>query len=123
MADFQRPLLSAQDEGHSEYVRKEIPSFGDLKNMYNQKWAKEKQDFQAQLKANFTHACFLLSITRRPILVVSDLSICSRCPCNTSTEIDALVTAITSAVLAPAFFASSRSAFVKSESLFSITSP
>ena len=53
MADFQRPLLSAQDEGHSEYVKKEIPSFGDLKNMYNQKWAKEKQDFQAQLKANF----------------------------------------------------------------------
>ena len=53
MADFQRPLLSATDEGHSEYVKKEIPSFGDLKNMYNQKWAKEKQDFQAQLKANF----------------------------------------------------------------------
>ena len=53
MADFQRPLLSATDEGHSEYLKKEIPSFGDLKNMYNQKWAKEKQDFQAQLKANF----------------------------------------------------------------------
>ena len=35
MADFQRPLLSAGDEGHSEYVKKEIPSFGDLKNMYN----------------------------------------------------------------------------------------
>ena len=52
MADFQRPLLS-KEEGHSEYVKKEIPSFGDLRNMYNQKWAKEKQDFQAQLKANF----------------------------------------------------------------------
>ena len=74
-------------------------------------------------KEDDTHACFLLSITRRPISVVSDLSICSRCPCKTSTEIDALVTAITSAVLARAFFASSRSAFVKSESLFSITSP
>lgn len=53
MADFQRPLLTQTTEGHSEYVKKEIPSFGDLKNMYNQKWAKEKQDFQAQLKANF----------------------------------------------------------------------
>ena len=34
MADSQRPLLSATDEGHSEYLKKDIPSFGDLKNMY-----------------------------------------------------------------------------------------
>ena len=53
MAEFQRPLLSSKNEEYSEYTQKKIPSFDDLKNMYNQKWAKEKQDFQAQLKANF----------------------------------------------------------------------
>ena len=53
MADFQRPLLSATDEGQTQYGKKDIPSFGDLKDMYNQKWAKEKKEFQTQLKANF----------------------------------------------------------------------
>lgn len=53
MADFQRPLLSATDEGQTQYGKKEIPSFGDLKDIYNQKWAKQKKEFQTQLKANF----------------------------------------------------------------------
>ncbi len=43
MADFQRPLLSATDEGQTQYGKKEIPSFGDLKDIYNQKWAKKKR--------------------------------------------------------------------------------
>ena len=53
MADFQRPLLTQTTEGQTEYGKKSIPSFGDLKEMYNKKWAKEKEDFQTQLKANF----------------------------------------------------------------------
>ena len=53
MADFQRPLLTAADEGQTEYSKKSIPSFGDLKDIYNKKWAKEKEAFQTQLKANF----------------------------------------------------------------------
>ena len=53
MADFQRPLLSATDEGQTQYAKKQIPSFGELKEQYNQKWAKEKEAFQTQLKANF----------------------------------------------------------------------
>jgi len=53
MADFQRPLISSTDEGQTQYGEKDIPSFGDLKNLYNQKWTKEKEAFQTQLKANF----------------------------------------------------------------------
>ena len=33
MADFQRPLLSSTDEGQTQYGKKEIPSFGDLKDI------------------------------------------------------------------------------------------
>lgn len=53
MSDFQRPLLTKTDEGHTEYGKKSIPSFGDLKEIYNKKWSKEKEAFQTQLKANF----------------------------------------------------------------------
>ena len=53
MADFQRPLLTSTDEGKTEYGKKNIPSCGDLKVMYNKKWSKEKENFQTQLKANF----------------------------------------------------------------------
>ena len=35
MADFQRPLLSATDEGQTQYAKKQIPSFGELKEQYN----------------------------------------------------------------------------------------
>tara|TARA_B100000035_G_C21030790_1_gene568330 strand:- start:1851 stop:2210 length:360 start_codon:yes stop_codon:yes gene_type:complete len=53
MSDFQRPLLTKTDEGLTEYGKKSIPSFGDLKEIYNKKWSKEKEAFQTQLKANF----------------------------------------------------------------------
>ena len=49
MADFQRPLLSATDEGQTQYAKKQIPSFGDLKEQYNQKWAKEKDGLGVDL--------------------------------------------------------------------------
>ena len=53
MADFKRPLLSTTEDGQTDYGRRTIPSFEELKEQYNQKWAKEKEDFQVQLKANF----------------------------------------------------------------------
>ena len=53
MADFKRPLLSTTEDGQTDYGRRMIPSFEELKEQYNQKWAKEKEDFQVQLKANF----------------------------------------------------------------------
>jgi hypothetical protein len=53
MAEFQRPLLSETEEGKTDYGKKEIPSFSELKDEYTRRWNKEKEDFQTQLKANF----------------------------------------------------------------------
>ena len=53
MADYQRPLLTSTEEGKTQYGQKAIPSFGDLKELYNKKWSAEKEKFQTQLKANF----------------------------------------------------------------------
>ena len=50
---FKDLYLVRQTKDKAQYAKKQIPSFGDLKEQYNQKWAKEKQDFQTQLKANF----------------------------------------------------------------------
>ena len=44
-------LLGAEDT--SSYSDKTIPSWGDLQNIYESRWLKEKEKFQAKLKANF----------------------------------------------------------------------
>jgi len=75
MAEFQRPLLSETEDGKTDYGKKEIPSFGELKDEYNRKWAKDKVTFQTQLKANFfqlverraegKQELFMLSVSER----------------------------------------------------------
>tara|TARA_B100000927_G_scaffold210504_1_gene171236 strand:+ start:25 stop:429 length:405 start_codon:yes stop_codon:yes gene_type:complete len=47
------PLLSKTEDGDSSYAQQVIPSFADLKATYGKKWAKEKLEFQTQLKCNF----------------------------------------------------------------------
>ena len=47
------PLLSKTEDGDSSYGEQLIPSFSDLKETYGKKWAKEKTEFQTQLKCNF----------------------------------------------------------------------
>lgn len=47
------PLLSKSDDGDKSYAQQIIPSFADLKATYGKKWAKEKLEFQTQLKCNF----------------------------------------------------------------------
>ena len=44
-------LLS--DNTDASYQDRTIPTWGDLQNLYAQRWLKEKERFQTQLKANF----------------------------------------------------------------------
>ena len=44
-------LLKSADT--SEYSDKEIPSWGNLQELYESRWVKEKTKFQQELKANF----------------------------------------------------------------------
>ena len=46
------PLLSRNSDAKS-YVDRSIPTWGDLKDTYDRRWAQEKEKFQQQLKANF----------------------------------------------------------------------
>ena len=47
------PTTSKTEDGDSSYAQQLIPSFADLKATYGKKWAKEKLEFQTQLKCNF----------------------------------------------------------------------
>ncbi len=48
------PLMSASDEAVAgDYKDQAIPSFDQLNQNYKQKWAREKIEFQTQLKCNF----------------------------------------------------------------------
>ena len=55
MAEARFPLL-VEHEAESikeNYESKTIPSWDDVSNIYKQRWAKEKEKFQTQLKCNF----------------------------------------------------------------------
>ena len=47
-----QPLLNNNADAGS-YVDRPIPTWNDLKDTYDQRWKKEKEKFQQQLKANF----------------------------------------------------------------------
>jgi len=53
MAEASFPLISAQNEEETSYKGMMIPSWGDLNETYQQRWAQEKEKFQTQLKCNF----------------------------------------------------------------------
>lgn len=54
-ADSERfPLMSQKDESVADdYKHQDIPSWDALNTNYKQKWAREKVEFQTQLKCNF----------------------------------------------------------------------
>ena len=52
MSEASFPLLSDENNG-DEYGSKSVPSWNDLKGMYEKKWMQKKEKFQTQLKCNF----------------------------------------------------------------------
>lgn len=49
-----KKISTISDEEVQNYSDKVIPSWNDLQTIYESRWRKEKEKFQAHLKANFT---------------------------------------------------------------------
>jgi len=49
-----KKISTISDEEVQSYSDKVIPSWNDLQTIYESRWRKEKEKFQAHLKANFT---------------------------------------------------------------------
>ena len=49
----QNPFLDESGEDSSNYQSLAIPTYDNLTQHYQQRWAKEKEKFQTQLKCNF----------------------------------------------------------------------
>uniref|UniRef100_A0A6C0CQW5 Uncharacterized protein n=1 Tax=viral metagenome TaxID=1070528 RepID=A0A6C0CQW5_9ZZZZ len=49
-----KKISTISDEDLENYSDKVIPSWNDLQTIYESRWRKEKERFQAHLKANFT---------------------------------------------------------------------
>ena len=49
-----KKISTISDEEIQNYSDKVIPSWNDLQTIYESRWRKEKEKFQAHLKANFT---------------------------------------------------------------------
>ena len=49
-----KKINTISDEEVQNYSDKVIPSWNDLQSIYESRWRKEKEKFQAHLKANFT---------------------------------------------------------------------
>lgn len=49
-----KKINTISDEEIQNYSDKVIPSWNDLQSIYESRWRKEKERFQAHLKANFT---------------------------------------------------------------------
>ena len=49
-----KKISTISDEEVQSYSDKVIPSWNDLQTIYESRWRKEKERFQAHLKANFT---------------------------------------------------------------------
>ena len=49
-----RKISTISDEDVQSYSDKVIPSWNDLQTIYESRWRKEKEKFQAHLKSNFT---------------------------------------------------------------------
>ena len=49
-----KKISTISDEEVQNYSDKVIPSWNDLQTIYESRWRKEKENFQAHLKANFT---------------------------------------------------------------------
>ena len=52
MSEASFPLLSEQN-GDTEYGSKSVPSWDELKGLYEKRWGQQKEKFQTQLKCNF----------------------------------------------------------------------